>query len=1425
MAYKNLPPLSLSIDLAYRTTKIEGELDFAYSPFKNLVKKDGSLDNFRTSEISFCTEKPLDIIAQDFFDGSVNLIISDDKNPPKLINNRFIVKEDRTYAIPDHFGSKDTNLYQEEDLKLDTNLYKTISQFPTLEFLGTSHGGAMPCGNYHFYFKLMDNDENATDFVLESGLVSCFIGSSPHTIRMGVNNENTNKLVNFKLDNLDGAYDYVSVFMSRGTSTELDQSLSTTYFRIDKKFPINKSGGSTFITITGNESQVPVTIYDINPRYFLVSAAKTMESCQNRLFLGNVETKKINHEDIQDVTLRTKISIDTSNSIGFLNSKYKDISSAKHKNEYYNPHNIYYNLGYWPGEIYRFGIVYILEDYTFSPVFNVSGGELSKNGTIGKSTSIYVPPGPPDTTERQFINVEESGFYSSGSLENARGVIKLPKNINPIGKRDIKPIGLNFVIPTESWEYLKKTYNFKGYFIVRQKRIPLTLAQGVAIAKTTDSFGNVPVLRGYSGGNEYGLYESFIKKNNRMLGKSLNIDIPLTNLENKLMIVPEYELREPTFNNIFTGTDLILTSSYRSAFSGVISVYMDKHFEFKDINKEQARKKTKCRVLGIPDSTNLVSLNDTYFTSKVGMAMDVSKFSDVNLDWRSAKNDEYGGAYFAGMDTSWSFKNGFQNQSLVWPKIRADLMQSTSVVRGEFGKYVAMDTNVFKFGDIINIHPEGYEESYRYYINEFEARMESTLEGYFAITPWIDTNSVVAFRGDCFIGNFTHRMIRNHTDPQIPYNNKIVDEDTWKENLLVWQLAPGVEQDGKRFAFNKISNLFNTYLKYTATGWDSVGPDEVRSGNIFDEDVEAPKKGWAEKLFSSYSDKKHKRITKGASFMNQGDINSVPLGHWVTIKVLANTNISLRDVDQTHLTEPENRSFYPYSEYNTTTLPDSDILNSASATTVSSKVYAPIHDTPYINQHFDNYILYSEEYASRATNGYRVFEENSFTSLPRTYGGLTKILEMEGNLVAVMEHGIYLVGINERQTISNEQGETQIATGSIISKYPATISDSIGSTWKDSVIKAPSGIYGIDTVAKKIWRFNGKRLEILSDMSVQKFLNDNMELFEGDKKFVHEYKSIKTHYNAFKKDIMFVFSYWLNDAADLDLKDPKNGRRWNLCYNEILGKWITQYTWFPEFSENINNIFYTFANNKLITPRNAQFDTNLNNYLYQHGFAGFSDIGGVIEPTKWYGKQHPFEFEFVVIGIQGIQQIFNNLKIISNLAEPDSFEFEIVGEGYDWKDKKEKILLANQSSGVDLEAKFERYLTNNPSVLRLPFIEVVDPIIFNKDWKTGDRRAEVKLYQHNKTKEVLIKNYQKGFDIREVGRIKGNMQYVEDSWDVQIQPISFKEVKLNSEKEIVKSDVKEMKIRDKYLKIRVRYDGTKYAIVNALRTLYTVSYA
>jgi hypothetical protein len=84
--------------------------------------------------------------------------------------------------------------------------------------------------------------------------------------------------------------------------------------------------------------------------------------------------------------------------------------------------------------------------------------------------------------------------------------------------------------------------------------------------------------------------------------------------------------------------------------------------------------------------------------------------------------------------------------------------------------------------------------------------------------------------------------------------------------------------------------------------------------------------------------------------------------------------------------------------------------------------------------------------------------------------------------------------------------------------------------------------------------------------------------------------------------------------------------------------------------------------------------------------------------------------------------------------------------------------------------------------------------------------------------------YQRALPIKKFGRLRGNMEYLEDAWDVQIQPIAIKYAYLKNNS-LVLSDAKQSKIRDKYLKVRVRYDGTKYVIVNAIKTYYTISYA
>jgi len=256
--------------------------------------------------------------------------------------------------------------------------------------------------------------------------------------------------------------------------------------------------------------------------------------------------------------------------------------------------------------------------------------------------------------------------------------------------------------------------------------------------------------------------------------------------------------------------------------------------------------------------------------------------------------------------------------------------------------------------------------------------------------------------------------------------------------------------------------------------------------------------------------------------------------------------------------------------------------------------------------------------------------------------------------------------------------------------------------------------------------------------------------------------------------------------------------------------------------------------------------------LYKHGYAGADEELGNIAPTKWYDDQHPFEYEFVVSGVPGVQKIFNNLQIISNWAEPDSFEYEVVGEGFDWNTQKPIIfsLSAPEELGLpqvknEMIVKYTDYLTANPSVKKIPFIWCRNSNIFNENWPDSTAGArDINIISSVRTpekigtmevvniipgssvfnKEKLVLIYQKAKDIESFGRLSGNMQYLEDSWDIQIQPIKFKYAYLGGG--VLKySDDIEMKVRDKYMKVRVKYTGEKYAIINAIRTLFTISYA
>ena len=116
------------------------------------LREAGELVDFITSELCFNINHPVDILPQYSYDGSVNLILNDGLNIPRLINSRFTVTGKNTYKIIDRKGDNDTNIYdQGEQFDVDTSLFKNVNKIPQLEYLGTSTG-SMKIGNYHFYF-------------------------------------------------------------------------------------------------------------------------------------------------------------------------------------------------------------------------------------------------------------------------------------------------------------------------------------------------------------------------------------------------------------------------------------------------------------------------------------------------------------------------------------------------------------------------------------------------------------------------------------------------------------------------------------------------------------------------------------------------------------------------------------------------------------------------------------------------------------------------------------------------------------------------------------------------------------------------------------------------------------------------------------------------------------------------------------------------------------------------------------------------------------------------------------------------------------------------------------------------------------------------------------------------------------------------
>lgn len=1522
----------------------KGALVYEYNPLKvlrlgeDLIESDkvtypkGSLVDLDTELLPFDLNHPVDIIPQQSYDGSVNLILNDGNSFPKLINTRFSSTGMNTYQIVDRSGDNDTNIYDESSFDSDVSLYKKLNTIPRLMFTGLGTSGNLRVGNYVFYFKLSDSDGNESDFIAESGIVTCHIGNinDPFSIQGGIRDENSYKSVSFILTNIDSSYNNVVVYYTRSTS-DANANEIVSSFKIDKNFAVYNNIAR--VNINGFENITQVSLNDINMQYNVVDSANAQTACQNMLFMGNVNNPEIEYKELSDLSLRFLPHLNLKNNIGWVNEKYED-STGQY--EYYNVQNIYHKLGYWNEEIYRFGIVYILNDFTLSPVFNVRGiSDLVENVSYTKY-KVYKNPVDPNSSiekikaNREYIPTNKDSYKLDNQNENSKGVVRINYSGNQLQSSGIVPIGIDFKIDKEALALLKRFT--KGFFFVRQKRIPTTLCQAVTIGlESTSHLPVLPVNNGY-------LVERFIDDDGVLTNdfsrryKTISSDYVS---EGYAALCPEFELRQPYFNQLFTGTEFEVSMA-KSQFRTNRFNNLALHYYNLDYTTNSSVGSETYNITAITDNIKLLKGKKEVFSSRAGEAEE---------QWRVS--------YY-------EYRNKSKN--------------ARNLLRGAWGPFLGIEGYNTNKMSLINIKIPSYNENS---IDDyFSIRFEDS-SSFYAIcdrTLWedVDESEEMAkvsgiFRGDCFIGNYTHRMCRNFQDPSSPINDDIVDAMSWKDNY---------------------------------------DPDNQES-------------------FSK---------------INRGDVNAITLGHWATIKVCSNINISMRCLDKSYSSEEgltgKPRGFYPLQAMSTggeSKIPESFVVNDGINSTTSDKYNFELPDVPAIKNHFGVRIMYSDININDSfKNGYRVFRLTNYRDYPLTYGNIIKLVELFGNILCVFEHGVALIPVNERvESGSGAGGSVFINTSNVLPENPRVLSDTFGTQWAESVIKTPYFVYGVDIVGKKIWRTNGETFEVISDFKVQKFLNDNISLTEKEMTPIIGIRNVKTHYNRFKQDVMFTFYDDINTIEE---------KVWNLCYNEVLQKFITFYSWVPSYSENIDNIFFTFdrdtskaiakltkdyplitlSEGNLISPPTStklgslRLNMNLEEYLvdyyladdrlrnqyfistsgdvsisealkdnvlwsfpvkaevyhhlstsegnskvidktvystitvatqeyyntlttsfWKHGKAGLMETKEPLRQTYWYGKQHPFEFEVVVVDNPSVHKLFENLVLLSNNVAPESFHYEITGDVYDFANDRENMYFRQEATkdlyqynGSDIlydsdylklhpkqrdiigstspykerSTMFPLYYTRVDTINEIEdyYQAATSPhrdyqslsgseIVYDKRYDSYHIVTHVKGCPFKGMYKQRCKESDPGAIIddsvpypyiwAQYGRLRGNMDFIEDNWYIQIPPINFYqknelqwkvgkegawypplnltnnplpndmsvlEIKTENDipKELVKlgygvnvdsfdttkwetisNHRKESKIKDKVMKIKIRYAGDKLVYVTALKTIYNISYA
>jgi hypothetical protein len=396
-------------------------------------------------------------------------------------------------------------------------------------------------------------------------------------------------------------------------------------------------------------------------------------------------------------------------------------------------------------------------------VYNLRGCKFTldntKNFTYGGESSGDNNYTTLFDSEGNINSISKEDFFLAGGsfLLNTKGVFKFPKlDVYDHKNKKTYPIGIKFTINQDVITTLKQDYNVKGFFFVRQKRIPNILAQGYSIGVDKSSY--IPMLfdsnltdSQYPDGKYFA--ESFINTKLSLSTTYKDRKISTGSKQSSGLLCVDAMVNKQ-LQSIFDNSEFTLNADYLFELKKETAFERSYYMSYKDTQETPNVNNIQSKLIYVPADTPLKYVDDYGFSTRAGSAEDVKDFRFFDSkDYDKDNNKIVRGVYCPFIGT---------NQNLTDNAIYTIRVSNYSQ---------AYETQYFKIRG--NDLSPFMAVSPRYEIEDSELvkNINENTQTYNYLVPTV-------FRGDCFTATVTIRINTNFIDSEVPTADTIVDPNS-----------------------------------------------------------------------------------------------------------------------------------------------------------------------------------------------------------------------------------------------------------------------------------------------------------------------------------------------------------------------------------------------------------------------------------------------------------------------------------------------------------------------------------------------------------------------------------------------------------------------------------------------------------------------